>query len=244
MVELLPAITVDLEDIELDHWVAYIQGIYGCFSSGKTQQDALNGVIESRNSWDMWVAGRLGGPLYRTKSLIHQRPYRPSTTVHVAEIFHSFPAKEDPDYLVNAFFQSDIPPLTKDEIQASLALLEYTRTDLIELIQPLFPDKIYQPVPDQRFGTIAAILKHVAVAEWWYCDRLGLVKDWSSLPDDPLKALEVSRANTRARLPELEGSTLITEKVSERWSARKLVRRALWHERDHTNHIRKLLEIV
>jgi hypothetical protein len=27
----------------------------------------------------------------------------------------------------------------------------------------------------------------------------------------------------------------------EFWSPRKLLRRALWHERDHTEHIRKLL---
>jgi hypothetical protein len=27
----------------------------------------------------------------------------------------------------------------------------------------------------------------------------------------------------------------------EFWSPRKLLRRAVWHERDHTEHIRKLL---
>jgi hypothetical protein len=27
----------------------------------------------------------------------------------------------------------------------------------------------------------------------------------------------------------------------EFWSPRKLLRRAVWHERDHTGHIRKLL---
>jgi hypothetical protein len=26
----------------------------------------------------------------------------------------------------------------------------------------------------------------------------------------------------------------------ETWSARKVLRRAMWHERDHTQHIRKL----
>jgi hypothetical protein len=95
----------------------------------------------------------------------------------------------------------------------------------------------------RAFQLGAGILKHVAGAEWWYCDRMGLVAfDWSSLPEDPLKALEVSRANTVLRLPELADDSRIVELVGERWSGRKVLRRALWHERDHTEHIRKLLD--
>ena len=33
----------------------------------------------------------------------------------------------------------------------------------------------------------------------------------------------------------------ITEDRDELWSSRKVLRRALWHERDHTQHIRQLL---
>jgi hypothetical protein len=72
---------------------------------------------------------------------------------------------------------------------------------------------------------------------------MGLVDfDWQSLPEDPFKALEVVRANTVLRLPELADDGRIIELVGERWSGRKLLRRALWHERDHSDHIRKLLD--
>ncbi len=58
---------------------------------------------------------------------------------------------------------------------------------------------------------------------------------------DPLAKLEKARAQTRARLPELVGAAQIVERVGERWSARKVLRRTLWHERDHTQHIAKLI---
>ena len=95
---------------------------------------------------------------------------------------------------------------------------------------------------DPRFGNIAGILKHIAVSEWWYVSRLNVADERQVLPDDPFAALEVSRAYTLARLPELAGSTRITEPlISERWSPRKVIRRTLWHERDHINHITQIL---
>jgi hypothetical protein len=38
-------------------------------------------------------------------------------------------------------------------------------------------------------------------------------------------------------LPKLVGDERIVTRVSEPWSARKILRRALWHERDHTQQI-------
>ncbi len=84
-------------------------------------------------------------------------------------------------------------------------------------------------------------MRHVAVAEWWYCERIGGVADWNALPTDPLAALDFSRENTRRFLPTLVGDTRVVTRVDESWSARKLLRRTLWHERDHTDHIRQRL---
>ena len=49
----------------------------------------------------------------------------------------------------------------------------------------------------------------------------------------------------RVRLQEilsgLIGATLVVGKEGELWSPRKMLRRALWHERDYAQHIRKLV---
>ena len=51
-----------------------------------------------------------------------------------------------------------------------------------------------------------------------------------------------ARAYTCRMLPQLVGHTEIPEKKGERWSARKLVRRTLWHERAHTQQIIRYLK--
>ncbi|MEK7327889.1 MAG: hypothetical protein AAB217_21800 [Chloroflexota bacterium] len=52
--------------------------------------------------------------------------------------------------------------------------------------------------------------------------------------------LEQVRAHSRACLPKLISDTQIVTLVDEAWSARKVLRRTLWHERDHTRQIAKL----
>jgi hypothetical protein len=50
------------------------------------------------------------------------------------------------------------------------------------------------------------------------------------------------RTRLAEALPNLEGMSKVVGKDGEFWSPRKVVRRALWHERDHTFHILKLLQ--
>ena len=161
-----------------------------------------------------------------------------SFEIKISEVFISYPAKEDPEYLVNALFEDDSRPI---DMSGTLQVLDWNRHDLLNLLQSLSAEKLHRPC-DPRFGTIAGIVKHIAEAEWWYFDRIKLVADWNALPTDPFEALNVSRANTLVRLPDIAGSTHITnELISERWSPRKVIRRTLWHERDHINHISQIL---
>jgi len=48
------------------------------------------------------------------------------------------------------------------------------------------------------------------------------------------------RARLLEVLPSLVGVEQVVGRRGELWSPRKLLRRALWHERDHAEHIRKL----
>jgi predicted RNase H-like HicB family nuclease len=232
--------SVGVEDVEPNHWVAYVLALPGCFSAARTKDQALSGVSSAVKNWFDWSQHHSG----LNDEIMGGFP-ADSYAVGSIEAFRSHPSREDSNYLVNAFFEDDARPLTVSEIQDNSELLIYTRQDLTEAVMDIDPDLFNQPIPgDARFGTINGILKHIAVTEWWYCDRLGLVEDWSALPDEPFEALEVARANTFFRLPDLADDDRVVELMGERWSGRKLLRRALWHERDHTEHIRKILTAI
>jgi hypothetical protein len=228
---------IGLEEVEPNHWAAFVFELPGCFSSGLNQTEALAGVRDAVEAYQWWIfRGRDTdlGALVRDSAQ--------EATMEVVEEIATHPSSEDPDYLVNAFFGDDARPLSLRDIQNGTRLLEYTRKDLLAAVEGLSREGLNKDIPGERFGSIAGILRHVAGAEKWYCSRLDLVEAGLTLPDDPFKALEASRANTILQLPELAGNGQITERVGEQWSARKILRRALWHERDHTEHIRKLIE--
>jgi hypothetical protein len=93
-------------------------------------------------------------------------------------------------------------------------------------------------------GSIVGIIAHVAVADNWYLDQLGYGLAQADLPKGSLEKLERVRSNTREQLSKLIGDDRITKNSDELWSARKVLRRTLWHEQDHTQHIVRSLNIL
>jgi hypothetical protein len=164
--------------------------------------------------------------------------------VEVVEIFHSFTAADDPDYIVNAFFEDDRRELGYWDVEIALRLLDWTRRDLLEVIRALTSVQLTQILAGEVRGSIAGILEHVASAENWYFHQIGYSVPQVQLPNDPLEKLEAIRANTRSQAPRLIGDDRIHKNHDELWSGRKILRRTLWHERDHTAHILKLIEIL
>lgn len=61
------------------------------------------------------------------------------------------------------------------------------------------------------------------------------------LPTNPQAALAAVRAQTRHVLPQLADDDRVILSQGEGWTARKLVRRTLWHERDHLKQIAHLV---
>jgi hypothetical protein len=145
-------------------------------------------------------------------------------------------------FSVEAWFQYDWKPLTATDIERAQKLLAWSRADLMEVIKDLPPEKLTQTYPDERWS-IAGILKHIGGAEWWYLERIGFPNpaSESDVPPDPFERLEVVRNYFNFILPKLEGLHIVAGLDGEFWSPRKSLRRALWHERDHIEHIRKLL---
>lgn len=145
-------------------------------------------------------------------------------------------------YAVNAWFRQDWKPLQSEEIERGLQLMDWSREDLLGLVEPLEVDQLDKQRPGERWS-IRGILKHVAGAEWWYLDRLNLAQGGREvLPPDAFTRLARVREKTRAALPLLAGRDLVLGKEGEFWSPRKLLRRVLWHEIDHRLHIHRLLQ--
>jgi hypothetical protein len=222
---------VAVEDIEPGHYVCWVLDLPGCFSSAASQKEAVAGAPSSIADYYAWTRERDPALPRVTK------PFE----VDLVEVFEAHPCAGDPDYLVNAFFQDDRRPLSYWEVAVGLELLRWTRDDLLRVVGSLSTEELQRAVPGEDRRSIAGVLEHLAGAENWYLSQLDLAVERSSLPEGVLGKLVAVRANTRGQLVKLIGEGRITESCGERWSARKILRRTVWHERDHTEHIAKLV---
>jgi uncharacterized damage-inducible protein DinB len=141
-------------------------------------------------------------------------------------------------YEVDAWFLDDWKPLTVEDVERAALLLAWSRVDLLEAVYGLSSKSLNAQHPGERWS-ILGILEHIDGGEQWYLDRLGLASP-QSMSMDPIECLTETRAQLVDALPGLVGSTQVVGVEGEFWSPRKLLRRAVWHERDHTAHILKL----
>jgi len=222
---------VAVEDIEPNHYVAWLLDLPGCFSSAPTKEGAVADVPGRIANYYAWLIN------HDSSLPVVNGPFE----VEVVEVFQAFTSDEDPDYLVNAFFEDDGRLLRYWDVEVALRLLRWSRQDLLKLVQPLPRERLYQAISGEVHDSIAGVLEHIAGAENWYLDQLDVGLDLSTLPDDPIEKLEAMRAHTQAQLIILVDVDRITENCGEIWSARKVLRRTLWHERDHTQHIAQLI---
>jgi hypothetical protein len=144
--------------------------------------------------------------------------------------------------MVESFFLHDWKPLAPHEIERALKLLAWSRADLMRVMEGLDLEIRSRDHPNERWS-IDGILKHIGGAEWFYQERIGYPypENEGDLPVDPFERLQMVRDHFKSLLPQLDGVTHVVGLEGEIWSPRKALRRALWHERDHTEHIRKLL---
>jgi uncharacterized damage-inducible protein DinB len=145
-------------------------------------------------------------------------------------------------FSVESFFPYDWKPLTTTEIKRALDMLTWSRDDLLRSLRGLSDAKLNQTYPGERWS-INGILNHLGGAEWWYLDRLGLAFPRAQVPEEPLARLEKVRKHFNSTLYKLSDVKRVVGVDGEFWSPRKILRRTLWHERDHTEHILKLKQL-
>ena len=216
------AYRVGIEDIEPGHWVTFAFDLPGCFSAGPSREASLAGAPAAIREHLAWLT-RHGGMVPTAGAPIQ---------LEAVEEFRSFVGEGD--YIINACFADDRRPLTGGEVDQGLWLLDCTRHDLLGALG----DAAGIACPEEVRTTLA----HIAGAEWWYLDRLGLAPPREALHADVMARLDLVRSHLRRRLPELVGDDTVVTRSGEQWSARKVLRRALWHERDHTCQIAALLD--
>jgi len=209
----------------------------GCFAYGADGDSALAALSVALRDYEAWIAKHESQP-WLSIDTIESHVEDAWTDYNINE---AFDRDEKSDYyMVDAWFQHDWKPLTATDIERGLKLLAWSREDLLKTIEGLDAKKLDQTYPNERWS-IAGILKHIGGAECWYLDRLELALPREQIPSEPFARLKVSRARLNEVLPTLEGSKQVVGVDGEFWSPRKVLRRALWHERDHIEHIRKLL---
>jgi len=207
----------------------------GCFVYGANGDEAIGNLPAAIEEYIGWVAQR------ETQTWLTPGDIE----IQLDETWETYQITEDyelvPDgYEVNAWFLYDWKPLGMEEVERGLKLLSWTRADVLETVKDLSPEKLNATYPNERWS-IAGILKHIGGAEWWYLNRLGLAFPRLEVPQDPFERLEKVRSRLEEILPELAGSKQVVGIDGEFWSPRKMLRRAVWHERDHNTHIRKLI---
>jgi hypothetical protein len=210
----------------------------GCFAYGNDSEDAQRNFPQAAREYAVWIARHDESWLDDEVEVVVEETF---DAYFIRPTFERGERGED-SYLVESFYLHDWKPLQPHEVERALKLLTWSRADLLRLVEGLSAEKLAQTIPNERWA-IHGILKHVGGAEWWYQERIGypFPGNEADVPADPFERLQVVRDHFNSLLPQLVGVHKVVGLEGEIWSPRKVLRRALWHERDHTEHIRKLL---
>jgi uncharacterized damage-inducible protein DinB len=146
-------------------------------------------------------------------------------------------------------FWSEVLPVSVRDVHRTLRLMEYSRNDLLELCSGL--DRLalrWKPKSEPR--SIAGCLKHIAIVEWWYITRLNIDLP-KEFPGDVFRLLKYTRQLAERSLGGLskrQRSEIVQPRndlspICNLWTARKVLRRFVDHERLHTNYVRKMIRL-
>lgn len=221
--------------------MAHVPELPGCFQRAGSQEEALSKLQYAIRVYQAWLHN-------------HQEDFEvdDAVTLELVEVIHGFGPFKRGDSA--ALFAADRQPPTPDEMEKIyLRRASFARDDLLALTRPL-PRRIHNWRARSGEMTITEILRHVGNAEKWYLSRLvppdTLPPEWEFDQQLPIfKFLEMERTIVLDRLRGLNKEELQTvyspthwtKHPHEPWTARKVLRRMIEHELEHTEHIRQVL---
>jgi predicted RNase H-like HicB family nuclease/uncharacterized damage-inducible protein DinB len=209
--------------------MAHAPELLGCFAVGSTREEALQRLRGAITEYLAWLAE-------------HGETSAPSAESEVVEMEVGEEASLPGSYPVEpgdpvAFFAADGEPLSHHELQTAVRLIEHARRDLLEFLRDV-PENLRHWRPEPSEWSIAEALLHMAQVEASYIARLDEESERSPFPQ--MAAIRSWAYHRLGRLTEAELSRVTTHR-GEQWSARKVLRRFLEHDREHTAHIRSLV---
>ncbi len=218
---------------------AWIADRPGCVVFAASESEAISGVPAAAAGYDellrrwgldgVWTAASGARPAVQTEVRILERVAVDEDVVHGNTA---------------AFFRWDAEPATSQEIEATLTVLERSRQELLGILGGLKPDQWAQR-PGGGHRTVEEIVRHVGSAEWWYMSRIvDFPVPEDGYPQDPEALLTWIRERVTSRLRSLTAeerarTTVPNPKSGERWTARKVLRRLIYHELYHIRQLRR-----
>lgn len=146
-------------------------------------------------------------------------------------------------------FWSEIHAVSMKDISRAVRLMDYSREDLLKSCSELDEAALHWKPKDEP-RTIANTLRHIADVDRWYLERLNV-----DLPKSPrmetFELLRYTRELVRSQLISLprqkrKGVFQPTKDPSPTcnlWTARKVLRRTVDHERLHARYIDKVIRM-
>ena len=221
-----------IEEMEPGKWLGWFFDTPGCFVRADSPPNLVIKAPEAMAEWAEWLNG--------------VAPSEKIDNPASAQVTETFVTKSTvEDIQIHAFFEDDRRPLSPNETDHATWVLECSRNELTATIQRIPTHLFSTEIENEVFSTINGIIEHIALAEWWYYDKLDLAFDRRVMPTDPIAALAATRRQTISRMNELVDNRKIIDHEGELWSARKIIRRTIWHERVHTWHLQnRLMELI
>ena len=220
-----------VEEIEPNYWVLSVFDLIGCFSTGRSEENAVAGAERHVRQYFEWLG----------KKDSNFTPLEESIRVEAVERFRLSPWPKDPARTVRAFFEDDARPLRAWDIDIALRLLDWSRQDLLLLVGWLLPDSLVRLENEPSWKTLDGLLGHIWESENAILATLGAPVDLAEMPSDSAGRLQAVRSRLQTMLPQWAEKEIEREVMGEKWSPRKALRRVLWHERDHIGQLEGLI---
>ncbi|PKN97687.1 MAG: hypothetical protein CVU42_15465 [Chloroflexi bacterium HGW-Chloroflexi-4] len=221
-------IKVGSENGFVEKSMAWVFDHPGCFAYGVDDKEAILRVPQAMVAYQEWIGKHTDESWLSDLGDFDVR------------LIEALEKPEDGTHAPN-WFRFDGQSLSQIEVEQGLKILSWSRTDLLEIVTSFSDQELDQTFEGERLS-IRGIVKHIADAETWYLDRLGLADGLKGhLEKDVFARILQVRTRTVEVLPLLAGKTEIREVDGESWSGRKFLRRTAWHEMDHIGHILKLM---
>lgn len=230
-------VLVGLENNNEGRSLAWTLEHFGCIGYGDDGQSAVISMAKAIPDYISWMEKHTPTPWF-SPAEIDIRLVDIFDDYFIDEHFH---VVDRGSKLIKAWFKTDWIPVSEEDLEHAMQILTWARMDMLTLVSNLSDEALDRQYPDEKMS-IREILGHIGRAEWWLMDRLGRAHAEELLPSDPIERYQKERAEMMVTLTELVDLHQVVGKDGEFWSPRKVLRRLCWHERDHYQHIQRLLD--